>query len=102
MTGKLCNCQPANVYGPGDNFDPQNAMVIASLMCRIFSRQDPLIVWGRRRRVRDFVFTAMAGRRHDTGFVSWNADARLRDLGSGYGITIKELVETTLLVFNIL
>ena len=27
--------RPCNVYGPGDNFDPKNAMVIPSLMMRI-------------------------------------------------------------------
>ena len=27
--------RPCNVYGPGDNFDPNNAMVIPSLMMRI-------------------------------------------------------------------
>ena len=26
----------ANIYGPGDNFDPETAMVIPSLMCRIY------------------------------------------------------------------
>lgn len=45
--------RPANVYGPGDNFDPKNAMVIPSLMCRIYSKEDSLVVWGDGSAVRD-------------------------------------------------
>ena len=29
---------PTNLYGPGDNFDPENAMVIPTLMNRIFNK----------------------------------------------------------------
>ena len=34
------------MYGPGDNFDPENAMVIPSLMSRIRSGEDPMKIWG--------------------------------------------------------
>ena len=33
--------RPANVYGPGDNFDKKNAMVIPSLMAKILQKKDP-------------------------------------------------------------
>ena len=39
--------RPCNVYGPGDNFDPNNAMVIPTLMNRIYNKgcnEDPLFV----------------------------------------------------------
>ena len=35
-----------NVYGPGDNFDPENAMVIPTLMSRIHRKEDPVVIWG--------------------------------------------------------
>jgi GDP-L-fucose synthase len=38
-----------NVYGPGDNFDPNNAMVIQSLMYRIFGSDDRVVINGSRR-----------------------------------------------------
>ena len=38
--------RPCNVYGPGDNFDPNNAMVIPSLMHRINQKEDPVMIWG--------------------------------------------------------
>ncbi len=85
--------RPCNVYGPGDNFDPQNAMVIPSLMYRIYNKEDPLVIWGNGSAVRDFAFSRDVARGvilalyygTGTGFVN---------LGSGKGYTIKELVET--------
>ena len=38
--------RPANVYGPFDNFDPENAMVIPSLIYRALNVEGPLSVWG--------------------------------------------------------
>ena len=49
--------RPSNVYGPGDNFDPNNAMVIPSLMMRIHRGENPLMVWGSGLSIRDFVFS---------------------------------------------
>ena len=49
--------RPSNVYGPGDNFDPKNAMVIPSILNRILNKENPLIVWGDGSAVRDFVFS---------------------------------------------
>ena len=93
--------RPANVYGPGDNFDPKNAMVIPSLMYRIFSKEDPVIVWGDGSAIRDFAYSrdvaegTILALYHGTnsGFVN---------LGSGKGSSIKELVETlhSFLKFN--
>ena len=85
--------RPCNVYGPGDNFDPKNAMVIPTLMMRIHRGENPVLVWGDGSAVRDFAYsrdvaegTILAlyhGTRGD--FVN---------LGSGKGFTIRELLET--------
>lgn len=83
----------SNVYGPGDNFDPKNAMVIPSLMYRIYHHEDPVTIWGDGSAVRDFAYSEdvavgiiLALRRGTrSGFVN---------LGSGRGYSIKELVET--------
>ena len=85
--------RPCNVYGPGDNFDPDNAMVIPSLMMRIQRGEDPLLVWGDGSAVRDFAYSRdvaegiILAMYHGTrgDFVN---------LGSGNEVTIKELVET--------
>lgn len=85
--------RPCNVYGPGDNFDPANAMVIPTLMSRIFRKEDPVVVWGDGSAVRDFAYSrdvaegTILALHHGTkgGFVN---------LGSGRGYTIRELLET--------
>jgi GDP-L-fucose synthase len=85
--------RPCNVYGPGDNFDPDNAMVIPSLMYRIHHGEDPLRVWGDGSAVRDFAYSedvaegVILALYHGT-------QGRYVNLGSGQGYTIRELVET--------
>tara|TARA_B100000315_G_C14494409_1_gene549205 strand:- start:151 stop:1137 length:987 start_codon:yes stop_codon:yes gene_type:complete len=85
--------RPCNVYGPGDNFDPDNAMVIPSLMMRIHKGEDPLLVWGDGSAIRDFAFSRDVAE----GIILALCHGTRGDfvnLGSGEGITIKQLVET--------
>ncbi len=85
--------RPCNVYGPGDNFDPSNAMVIPTLMCRIRRGDNPVVIWGDGSAIRDFAYSrdvaegTILALYHGTkgGFVN---------LGSGRGYAIRELVET--------
>ena len=42
---KISIVRPANVYGPYDNFDPENAMVIPSLIHRAISGER-LLMYG--------------------------------------------------------
>ncbi len=85
--------RPCNVYGPGDNFDPSNAMVVPSLMHRIHQKENPVLIWGDGSAIRDFAFSrdvaegVILALHHGTRGVFVN-------LGSGIGITIRELVET--------
>ena len=48
--------RPCNVYGPGDNFDPENAMVIPTLLNRIANKENPVTIWGDGSAIRDFAF----------------------------------------------
>lgn len=85
--------RPCNVYGPGDNFDPQNAMVIPTLMYRIFNKENPVVVWGDGSAVRDFVYSRDVAE----GVIQalyYGTRGGFVNLGSGTGVTIKELVET--------
>ena len=85
--------RPCNVYGPGDNFDPDNAMVIPSLMMRIYRGEDPLMVWGDGSAVRDFAFCKDVAE----GIILalyYGTKGDFVNLGSGKGVSIKELVET--------
>jgi len=82
--------RPANVYGPFDNFDIENAMVIPSLI-RKAHEQTELVVWGDGSQIRDFIFA------EDVAlgmlFAVENKITQPLNLGSGTGITIKELVD---------
>jgi len=83
--------RPANIYGPYANFDPENSMVISSLIRRIAEGENPLVVWGDGTAIRDFVFSADV------------ADAMIQvvgkkierpiNIGSGKGVSIKKLVD---------
>ena len=47
--------RPSNIYGPGDNFDEANAMVIPTLMARVKRGDKPVLIWGDGSAVRDFL-----------------------------------------------
>lgn len=47
--------RPSNIYGPWDNFDPNTAMVIPSLIARVANGENPLQVWGDGTAIRDFI-----------------------------------------------
>ena len=85
--------RPANVYGPGDNFDPKNAMVVPTLLYRIFNKENPVVIWGDGSAIRDFAYSrdvaegVILALHHGT-------QGRFVNLGSGQGVTIRELVET--------
>jgi len=84
--------RPANVYGRYDNYDANNAMVVPSLIRRIVGGENPLSVWGDGTPVRDFIHArdCAAGMVH---MVEQQVTKPV-NLGSGVGVTIKELVET--------
>jgi GDP-L-fucose synthase len=83
--------RPANVYGPFDNFDPHNAMVIPSLIKRAIDGEDPLVVWGDGTPVRDFIHARDVAR--GMLLVMERSDGRPINLGSGVGVSVGELVK---------
>jgi len=85
--------RPCNVYGPGDNFDPKNAMVIPSLMYRIRMGENPMLIWGDGSAIRDFAFARDVAK-GTIQALFYGTKGRYLNLGSGKAVTIKELVET--------
>jgi GDP-L-fucose synthase len=92
--------RPCNVYGPGDNFDPENAMVIPTLMNRIFKKEDPVIIWGDGSAVRDFAYAGDIADGIILAIIKGTGNFDFLNLGSGNGYAIKELVETLSEVVN--
>lgn len=85
--------RPCNVYGPGDNFDPENAMVIPSIISKIARGDDPVIIWGDGSAIRDFLYSRDAAE----GIILalyWGTKGTFVNLGSGKGYSIKKLVQT--------
>ena len=85
--------RPCNVYGPGDNFDPENAMVIPSLMSRIANGERPVNIWGDGSSVRDFAYASDVAEGVILALLKGTRGTYV-NLGSGKGVTVKELVET--------
>jgi GDP-L-fucose synthase len=88
---RIAVVRPANVYGPHDNFDSQNAMVVPSLIKRALAGQNPLVVWGDGSAVRDFIHARDVAR--GMLLVAEKMPPAPVNIGSGIGTSIKELVE---------
>jgi GDP-L-fucose synthase len=85
--------RPANVYGPYDNFDPDNAMVVPSMIKKFDECDDDKITfWGDGTPIRDFIFSEDVAR----GMLSVVEQGYTKpiNLGSGNGFSIKQLAET--------
>ena len=89
--------RPANVYGPYDNFDLKNAMVVPSLI-RKAHENEILDVWGDGSPIRDFIHSKDVAR--GMIFAVENKITEPLNLGSGTGVTIKELAETVANYFD--
>ena len=89
--------RPANVYGPYDNFDSLNATAVPSLIKRALT-ENPMTVWGDGSPIRDFIHAediAMG-----MLIIAEKNPNQPVNLGSGAGVTIRELVETIVSVLN--
>ena len=84
--------RPANVYGPYDNFDTKNAMVIPSLIKKIINTKNKLDVWGNGSSIIDFIFSEDVARAMiHAVYKKINYPI---NVGSGKEVTIKELVNS--------
>ena len=87
---------PVNLYGPGDNFEPESSHVIPALIRKCLEakkkNEDKINVWGTGTPTREFLYVddaaegiVLAAERYDGG--------EPINLGSGNEITIKDLLE---------
>lgn len=95
--------RPCNVYGPGDNFDPDNAMVIPSLMYKIKQHLEstdktPIQIWGDGSAIRDFAFSRDVAegilQAMYYGTIDESRGTNYVNLASGTETSILQLVET--------
>ena len=89
---KVSIVRPANVFGRKDNFNPETAMVIPSLISRIEGGENPLKVWGDGSAIRDFIFAGDVAK-----ICCYLVENEIREpvnAATGKGVSIKELVES--------
>jgi len=87
---------PVNLYGPGDNFDPESSHVIPALIKKcvdaIEEGKDEIVVWGTGRPTREFLYVEDAAEGILLATERYNKSEPV-NLGSGFEISIKDLVE---------
>jgi len=87
---------PVNLYGPEDNFDPVSSHVIPALVRKVYEAQQrgdkELPVWGDGSPSREFLYSEDAAQGIVMGTQFYNESEPV-NLGTGYEITIRNLVE---------
>ncbi len=87
---------PVNLYGPGDNFDPQTSHVIPALIRKAIEARDSgastIDVWGTGEASREFLFVRDAARAIAQATALYDSPEPV-NIGSGEEITIRQLAE---------
>src|SRR3989344_2550379 len=88
---------PVNIYGPGDNFDPQQSHVIPALIRKFHEAKikhyPSVIVWGTGTASREFLYVDDAARAIVLAMKKYDKPAPV-NLGSGQEILIRDLVKS--------
>lgn len=87
---------PVNLYGPGDNFNPESSHVIPALIKKcidaIEAGGEEIIVWGTGKATREFLYVEDAAEGIVLAAERYNK-ADPANLGAGIEISIKDLVD---------
>ena len=87
---------PTNLYGPGDNFDPDSSHVIPAMIRKFLIAKneelDKVILWGDGTPTREFLYVDDAARGLLLAAEHYNSSVPM-NLGSGTEISIKDLAE---------
>jgi len=87
---------PVNLYGPGDNFDPDSSHVIAALIKKYIEAREAgtptVTAWGTGTPTREFLYVEDAANGLVLGMEGYNAPEPV-NIGSGHEVSIKTLSE---------
>lgn len=87
---------PVNLYGPGDNFNPESSHVIPALIKKCFDAIDKgekiIVVWGTGKPTREFLYVEDCAEAIVLATEKYNKSEPV-NLGSGFEIRIKDLAE---------
>lgn len=88
---------PVNLYGPGDSFDLESSHVIPALICKCLEAvdrgDDEIVAWGDGSPTREFLYVEDAAEGILLATERYNKSDPV-NLGSGFEISIKDLLET--------
>jgi GDP-L-fucose synthase len=88
---------PVNLYGPRDNFDPSSSHVIPALIRKCLEAKErnekEIVVWGDGSPTREFLYVEDAADGIALAAEKYNSSDPV-NLGSGYEVSIKDLIET--------
>ncbi|NES98556.1 MAG: GDP-L-fucose synthase [Desertifilum sp. SIO1I2] len=94
---------PVNLYGPEDNFNPSSSHVIPALIRKVHEAQQrgdkTLPVWGDGSPTREFLYSTDAARGIVMATQAYN-DPEPVNLGTGYEISIRDLIELICKLMN--
>jgi len=87
---------PVNLYGPGDNFDPDSSHVIPALIKKVLEAKEKgerhLVAWGTGQPTREFLYVEDAAEGIVLATERYNKTDPV-NLGAGFEISIKDLTE---------
>jgi len=87
---------PVNLYGPGDNFDPESSHVIPALIKKVFEAKKKgekrIVAWGSGKPTREFLYVEDAAEGIVLATEKYNKPDPV-NLGAGFEISIKDLAE---------
>lgn len=87
---------PVNLYGPGDNFNPDSSHVIPALIKKcvdaIDAGDDHIVCWGTGKASREFIYVGDAAEGILLATERYNGPQPV-NIGAGFEITIKDLVD---------
>ena len=87
--------RPANLYGPFDKFSPTESKVIPALIRRAIERENPFVVWGDGRDIKDFLYISdfVAGL---VKCLSLDSRHEVINLAFGESVSLREVVPSIL------
>jgi GDP-L-fucose synthase len=87
---------PVNLYGPGDNFDPETSHVIPALIKKcvdaVKTGASEVTVWGTGRATREFLYVGDAAEAIVMASEKYNKSEPV-NIGAGFEISIRDLVD---------
>lgn len=87
---------PVNLYGPGDNFDPNSSHVIPALIKKCIDAREKglkeIEVWGTGKVSREFIYVEDAAEGIVLATENYDKSEPI-NIGAGFEITIKDLIE---------